>query len=258
MKNIVSTAHQYFFNIRFNVPKGESIVSAGMRRDKEKLQWFIDKGADINTPNDDGDTLLHFFANGQDSEMIDFLLKNKADHARESKFGDNALYLVCKNDTTFKMDTFMGPRMSLKDEAALNRIKVFECAKPLIDAGADVNAIGPKGHTPFIYACIKENNELVSLMLKNKANVFHKNNYGHTALCYALQSNNGSTLDIILESFKDLKEFETYRHEILQLKAETKKSSYDIALDTLNAIEIKRQLDSDLPPKTSQGKARKI
>lgn len=183
----------------------------------------------------------------QDYDMMEFLLKNKFKVDVPVGFGDTALSLVCKDAFPLKTDMFVGPRKSLKEEAQVNNQNSFKCAKILIEAGADVNVCGKKGHSPFIYACIKENEDLVAFMLKHKADVFLRNGYNYTGLTYALQTNNENIINLILEQPKNEKEFQRFRDEIIQLKNESKNPLYDEALDILNAIEIKRRLDSDLP-----------
>ena len=44
----------------------------------EIVKYILDKGADVNKQNDNGDTALHIAAKNDNVEIIELLIKNKA------------------------------------------------------------------------------------------------------------------------------------------------------------------------------------
>ena len=69
--------------------------------DFDMLQFLIHKGADINSTNDNGDTLLMRAINYRNNDLIMFLLNNGADVTIENKFKNNAVDIMIES-TVYK------------------------------------------------------------------------------------------------------------------------------------------------------------
>ncbi len=61
----------------------------------------------------------------------------------------------------------------------------FECAKMLIEYGADVDLKNDKGQTPLAGVCFKGNFEMVKLLVKAGANINENNGLGATPYTFA-------------------------------------------------------------------------
>jgi len=61
---------------------------------------LIKAGADLNSPSENGTTPLIAAARGGHREVIELLLKNKADPARTLQSGETALDVALKNQNT--------------------------------------------------------------------------------------------------------------------------------------------------------------
>ena len=84
------------------------------------LDSLIEKGADVNATDDNGQTPLHLALHNEHPEMAKLLIKKGADVNAKNKWGDTPLHLVLDNP---------------------------EIAKLLIEHGADVNATDNYGDT---------------------------------------------------------------------------------------------------------------
>ena len=72
----------------------------------------------------------------------------------------------------------------------------LECAKALLEAGADINKQSNQGSTPFMWAANNGRIEVVRELLKQGANKTLKNKYGHTA--YDMGSMNTEEIKALL------------------------------------------------------------
>jgi ankyrin repeat protein len=99
-------------------------------------------------------------------EMIDLLLANKADPNLKTDAGTAPLHRAMSNINDYQ-----------------RRLAVV---RSLIRAGADVNAPDANGESPLIRAVLLGDNELVGLLLENKASPNAKSSEGFTPLHVAI------------------------------------------------------------------------
>ncbi|KAG7383552.1 hypothetical protein PHYPSEUDO_003589 [Phytophthora pseudosyringae] len=112
-----------------------NVWTAASDGDLTGVQDFLASGGDANAKDENGYTPLQAAVSYSHMELVVFLLASGAD----VKLGDN------------EMDT------------PLHRCETVECAKLLLDHGADLNARNSEGQTPFDVAIEDEHDELKML-----------------------------------------------------------------------------------------------
>jgi ankyrin repeat protein len=122
--------------------------------DPEIFKLLIDKGADVNTKDEFGNTALMQVNN---PEIAKLLIDKGADVNAKNKYGTTPLM----------------------------RVSNLETAKLLIDNGANVNAKDNEGETPLMVATEFDEYEIVKFLIENGADINAKNNKGKSVLMYA-------------------------------------------------------------------------
>lgn len=100
-----------------------------------------------------------------------------------------------------------------------------DAIKLLINKGANINKVNQDGVPPFLFAALKQPENVLDLLIQAGANKDVVDNDNHNALFYAIQGNNK---DIIRYLIEKLKLNPTIRDE------EDSKSSFDFALDHIH------------------------
>ena len=117
--------------------------------DLQLIQFFMGKQIDINTPNGNGETPLHFACRYSSIDIIQFLIKKGANITAKSKFNKTCLHYAFEN------------------EHLTEEIISFLLSKEI-----NVNEVDDKNNTALHYACSVKNDNIakfIELLLKNGA-----------------------------------------------------------------------------------------
>ncbi len=137
------------------------LLAAVKRHDRAAVSLLVKRGGDVNAPQGDGATPLHWAAYNDDREVAELLIRAGAKVDRRNDFGATPLWLASANGS-----------------AAMVRA--------LLKAGADPNDALPTGETPLMTAARANSLEAVLTLLEHRANVHAKETaYGQTALMWA-------------------------------------------------------------------------
>jgi uncharacterized protein len=158
---------------------GTDVADAVMNRDQAALQALLKKKADVNAPQRDGATALHWAVYHDDVEALDTLLRAGA-----------------------KPDVVNRTGMSPLAMAALYG------SAPLIDrllkAGANPKAVGPNGETMLMYAARNGRPQAVKLLVEAGADVNAKERLrGTTALMWAVEQKHPEAVGVLLAAGAD-------------------------------------------------------
>lgn len=132
--------------------------------EEEKMEWFIEKGANVNQQNENGETPLIHATMLSNQRAIDFLIENDADvNIRDTANESTALEWALSNSDT-----------------------PIDVVKTLCEVGADLNAKNPDGRTPlFLTVDNTINLEALKTLVEWGAKVNIPNDDGETVLHYA-------------------------------------------------------------------------
>src|SRR5262245_53919428 len=84
------------------------VADAVMNRDLAGLQALIRQNADVNAPQADGSTALHWAAHWDDLQAADLLLRAGADPRAATRLGATPLYLACENASAAMIKKLLG------------------------------------------------------------------------------------------------------------------------------------------------------
>jgi len=161
---------------------GSDAADAAQRKDTPALRALVSKKINVNTPQADGTTALHWAAHYNDTETVKLLLKAGASAAVTNRFGASPL-----------------------SEAAISGNT--ELVKVLLDAGADAKTASTlDGETVLMSAARSGNLEAVRLLLDRGADVNARERYkGQTALMWAAAERHAPIVKLLLERGADWK-----------------------------------------------------
>ena len=151
------------------------VADAVKRQDPVAVRALLDDGADVNTPQGDGATALHWAAYWDDLTTARLLIAAGATVAATNALGVTPLWLACNNGSAAMVEA-------------------------LLDAGADANAALPSGETPLMTASRTGNANAVRLLLGHAARVHAKEgSHGQTALMWAVAQQHPTIVQALLE-----------------------------------------------------------
>ncbi len=181
-KMILASAVLLFIGVTtFTLAAARSeVADAAMKGDKAALRKRIQQKADVNAPQVDGATALHWAIYKGDLEMIDLLI------------GAGARVDVTNNDgvTPLQMASLYG------HAAAMEK---------LLKAEADPKARGPAGETMLMLAARSGNPEAIKLLIAAGADVNAKEpTRGTTALMWAIEQKHPAAVKVLLEAGADV------------------------------------------------------
>jgi ankyrin len=152
------------------------VADAAMRGNKEAVRSLLQKKADVNAPQVDGTTALHWAVRADDLETADLLLRAGANVSMANRDGVMPLQLAAQNGNAAML------------------------AK-LIKAGANVNTpLTPSGDTALMMAARTGKPDAVKALLDNGALVDAKETWGDTtALMWAVAESNHPVIRMLID-----------------------------------------------------------
>jgi uncharacterized protein len=152
-----------------------AVADAVMKGDKAALRTLLQQKSDVNAPQTDGATALHWAVYRDDVEAVDLLVRAGA-----------------KADVTNREGVTPLAMASLYGNAAL--------IDRLVKAGADAKQRGPSGETMVMYAARNGNPDAIKLLVAAGADVNAKENLrGTTALMWAAEQRHPPAVKALIE-----------------------------------------------------------
>ena len=157
------------------------VADAAQRGDREGVRAAIAKHADINAPQVDGSTALHWAVDRDDLEMVDALIRAGATVTARTREGVLPLQLAAINGSAAMVDR-------------------------LLKAGADVNvALTPAGDTAVMMAARTGAAGAIRVLMEAGANVNAKETWGGTtALMWAVSENHPDAARLLIGGGADV------------------------------------------------------
>ena len=163
------------------LPAGSSpLADAAQRSDIQSVRAMLKEGAEVNAPQGDGMTALHWAAFKGDAPLTEMLIYAGANLRAATRIGAYTPLMVA---------------------AKAGQAKIVDL---LLKAGADVTLTTTTGITPLMLAAASGSVEATRLLLDNGANAnARENSYGQTALMLAAGLSRNDVIKLLVERGAD-------------------------------------------------------
>jgi len=157
------------------------VADAAMRGDLQALRAAITRKADVNAPQPDGSTALHWAVERDDLQAADLLIKAGARVTAKTREGVMPLQLASINGSAAMIDR-------------------------LLKAGADPNAaLSAAGDTALMMAARTGNTDAIRVLVEGGANVNAKESWGGTTpLMWAVSENHPDAVKALISAGADV------------------------------------------------------
>ncbi|HUG62172.1 MAG TPA: ankyrin repeat domain-containing protein [Methylomirabilota bacterium] len=160
---------------------GSEVADAAMKQDREALRALLQRKADVNAPQVDGTTALHWAVRVDDLELADLLIRAGANVTAANLQGVTALQLAALNGTAAMLDRLIeagadpnAPHTRYKDTALMlaARTGTTDALRVLLEAGARVNESETwGGTTALMWAVAERHPAAVKVLIDHGADV---------------------------------------------------------------------------------------
>ena len=190
------------------------LADAVERHDIAAVGKLLDRKAEVNLPQADGMTALHWAAYHDNLDLAKRLVEAGADVKAASRYGVTPLSLGCTNGNAEIValllaagadpkTTLPGGETTLMTAARTGRIGPVQA---LIGRGADVNAREHQGQTALMWAAAEGHLEIVDALLKAGADFRTPLKSGFTPLFFAVREGRTKVVLRLLEAGIDVNE----------------------------------------------------
>jgi ankyrin len=157
------------------------VADAVMQGDKAALRALLGRKADVNAPQVDGATALHWAVYRNDLESADLLIRSGADVKAANRAGATPLGMASLYGYAPMIDR-------------------------LLKGGADPNQRGPNGETPVMHAARNGNPDAINVLVRAGADVNRAENLrGTTALMWAAEQKHPGAVKALLDAGADFR-----------------------------------------------------
>ncbi|XP_032220659.1 transient receptor potential cation channel subfamily A member 1 isoform X2 [Nematostella vectensis] len=162
----------------------------------EYLQSLLDKGADVNTRDKHGQTILHEAARSWGVDTARFLIQKGANINAPDVYGRCPLHSACIADypemVQYLLDSGADVNAATvtEDQTALHyiaRVDAKRCAKILLASGADIEQQDYKNRTPLLIAAEYNSEETARVLLEEGASPVSQDSSGHQTMTSLIQ-----------------------------------------------------------------------
>ena len=156
------------------------LADAAKNADWGAMRALLEQGTDVNTPQGDGTTALHWAAYWNDTESTELLIRAGADVNVSNDLGSTPLWTACENGSSVMVQR-------------------------LLQAGANPNAALLSGETALMTAARTGNADVVQQLLTEGADLSAKEAEHHqTALMWAVAQRHADVVEVLLAAGGDV------------------------------------------------------
>jgi ankyrin repeat protein len=182
---VITLAATVFTAISMTGAVRSEVADAAMRGDKAAVRKLVDQHADVNAPQSDGATALHWAAYRGDKELADMLIRAGANPKAANREGATPLWLASVNGDAGVITSLLDAGADPNEKLPLGRTPLMaasrtgkvEAIKVLIDRGANVNAKETlRGTTPLMWAADESHAPAVKYLIERGADINARSN----------------------------------------------------------------------------------
>ena len=158
----------------------QRLVEAAKRHETATIQVLLDEGVEVNVPEGDGTTALHWAVHHDDAALVERLLRAGAHVSAQNRYGIAPLSIACINGNAVVVDA-------------------------LLAAGADPNTSQPEGETTLMTAARTGSVEVVELLIARGADVNATETWrGQTATMWAAAEGHAAVVRLLVGHGADI------------------------------------------------------
>jgi ankyrin repeat protein len=186
MRRILGTGVAVLLLSTLGFTAGRSeVADAAMRGDTAAVRALVAQHADVNAPQGDGATAIHWAAYHGDKELADLLIHAGANVKAANREGATPLWLACVNGDAAIISALLAGGADPNEHLPLGRTPLMvasrtgnlDAMKVLLDHGADVNARETaRGTTPLMWAADEAHAAAVQLLIQHGADIKAQSN----------------------------------------------------------------------------------
>lgn len=148
--------------------------------DKAAIQLLLQQRVDVNVPEADGTTALHWAVRNDDAALVDQLIRLNANAKAANRYGITPLYLAAVNGNA-------------------------PIIEKLLKAGADANSVSSEGETALMTAARTGSVDAIKVLLAHGADVNARESWhGETALMWAVSQKHAAAARELLAKGADV------------------------------------------------------
>jgi len=198
-------------------PNGSSarVANAAEKKDDAAVRALLRQRADVNAPQADGMTALHWAAYHDDVTLARELLRAGANVAAATRYGVRALTLACTNgnadlvalllasgaDANAPLPGGETPLMTAARTGSLAVVKALVARGAVVNAKEDV-----RGQTALMWAAAEGHAPVVSALLEAGADIHSRVPSGLTPFLFAVREGRSSVVRVMLKAGADVNE----------------------------------------------------
>ena len=193
-----------------NMSMNAKLISPTMlvSRDTSYIAMLLEKGLDVNSKDNQGNSLLHKAIFYQNKNLLDLLIQKGADVNVKDNRGETPLILAIKFHRLdiVRLLIEKGADVNVKDGEGFSflyhliLLKKLDLIELALQKGADVNIKSRKGETPLISAIKFRKLEVIKLLLEKGSDSSLKDESGKTALDYCMAWNKCAEIEALIAS----------------------------------------------------------
>ena len=202
-----------FFVSSLHAADTAALADAVQRGDRQAVLSLLKQGADVNAPQSDGATALHWAAYLDAGETADLLIRAGARVETQNQYGMTPLALAAANGNAAMVDRLLkagaDPNRAVRaGETPLMlaaRTNGVDAVKVLLSAGASVNAKETwNGQTALMWAAAAGNGAVVQALIDGGADINARSNGGTTPFLFAVRRGDSSAVRALLTAGADV------------------------------------------------------
>lgn len=172
------------------------------------VDYLLTNNADINYREGNGHYALHFAALGRHNQIVEMLLRKKANAQCKNFQGFTPLHFGCKLGGTDSIKSLIQCKAVVDAKSYAEELTPLHVAcensrltsaQVLLDFKADINALTVDKWTPLHYACNVKNYQLVELLVTKGAFINAKTKSGDTPLHFAARAGSYPIIKLLIE-----------------------------------------------------------
>ena len=189
------------------------LVEAARQGDRERVRTLLQAHADVNLPDVDGATALHWATERNDLDMVDLLIRAGARVAAVNRHGITPLSLACINASATAVEKLLDAGADPNTSSSEGETVLMTAARTgsvatvaaLLDRGAAANASERwRGQTALMWAAAQKHAPVVRLLIGRGADINARSTAGFSALLFAARAGDEASVRALVDAGSDV------------------------------------------------------